>query len=62
MRGGNAENAVIAVIAVIAENGDETAALGSLLFEEATSRFVISGSEGYNPAFSQNIFWSKTAD
>lgn len=44
MRGGNAE------IAVIAENGDETAGLGSLLFDEATSRFVISGSEGYNPA------------
>ena len=56
MRGGNAENAVNAVIA---ENGDETAGLGSLLFEEATSRFVISGSEGYNPAVLSEHFLVK---
>jgi len=56
MRRGNAENAVIA------GNGDETAGLGSLLFEETTSRFVISGSEATTRLFSQNIFWSKTAD
>ena len=53
MRGGTAE------IAVIAENGDETAGLGSLLFEEATSRFVISGSEGYNPAVLSEHFLVK---
>jgi RNA polymerase sigma-70 factor (ECF subfamily) len=50
MRGGNAE---------IAGNGDGTAGLGSLLFEETTSRFVISGSEGYNPAVLSEHFLVK---
>lgn len=53
MRRGNAENAVIA------GNGDETAGLGSLLFEETTSRFVISGSEGYNSAVLSEHFLVK---
>ena len=47
------------MIAVIAENGDETAGLGSFLFEEATSRFVISGSEATTRLFSQTFSGQK---